>query len=286
MSHPHSETESPQLFVLHIEDNPGDVRLIREMLDEAGGYKVTVAETLAEAVTEIEKELFDIILLDLSLPDAKGLEAIASLRHRVPDIAVIALTGFDDHEMAHKVVQAGAQDYLTKGNVDGVVLARAVSFAMVRQSLYIQWEQRVKQEISELESALDVQQQLTGWQVGSQAAQAVGVGPLYLRTPQLFAVYLNDYAALMETYLDASAMHKESPRRQISELADRLGNQGAGPRDVVDIHLKIVATKGTESNPQRARAYAVQGRLLALEVMGYLVDYYRLGRKKMKIEGS
>jgi len=279
----HTNADS-KLSVLHIEDNPGDARLVQEMLPEADGFKVTVAGTMAEALAGIEKDPPGVILLDLSLPDARGLEAIVSLRHRAPDIAVVALTGFDDDAMALKVVQAGAQDYLTKGNADSTVLRRAISFAMARQSLHIKREEQVQQEISELESALDLQQQLTGWQSGSQAAQAAGVGPLYLRSPQIFAVYLTDYETLLDAYLDTSAMHKPSPRRQISELAERIGDQGCGPRDVVDIHLKVVAKKGKESNSQRTQAYAVEGRLLALEVMGYLVDYYRLGRKRVKSE--
>ncbi len=69
-----------------------------------------------------------------------------------------------------------------------------------------------------------------------------------------------------------------TPHGDISALADRLGALGSGPRDLVDLHLRAVTAKTADTLPKRAKAYMVEGRLLALEVMGNLVDYYRMRR--------
>ncbi len=83
------------------------------------------------------------------------------------------------------------------------------------------------------------------------------------------------YGLLLDRYLEALGFDQPPPRREINALAERLGDQGAGPRDLVDLHIQVVTDKCEGAHPNRARAYTANGRLLALEVMGNLVDYYR-----------
>jgi two-component system, cell cycle sensor histidine kinase and response regulator CckA len=123
------------LKVLLIEDNPGDVCLLREFLADVSSFQFQLisAESLRNALNCVEKESFDVILLDLSLPDSQGLESFVKIRDRVPSIPIIVLTGIDDETLALKAMQQGAQDYLFKGQVNGDLLVRCMRYAIERQ---------------------------------------------------------------------------------------------------------------------------------------------------------
>jgi diguanylate cyclase (GGDEF)-like protein len=118
--------------VLLVEDDPGDVRLVREMLRD-GGPEVIACRTMAEAVDLVGREAHDCVLLDLSLPDASGLHGVRHLRAAAPERPIIVLTGLSDEEIAVQAVQDGAQDYLIKGEVTGPLLLRAMRYAMQRK---------------------------------------------------------------------------------------------------------------------------------------------------------
>ncbi|MCP2520887.1 GGDEF domain-containing response regulator [Candidatus Aminicenantes bacterium AC-708-M15] len=123
--------------ILLIEDNPGDVRLIQEMLKEVEGVKFNFrhADRLSKALEILIRNGIDVVLLDLSLPDSQGLETFNKLQERIPDIAVIVLTGLDDSTIGVKAVQQGAQDYLIKGKVDGQLLFRSICYAIERHHM-------------------------------------------------------------------------------------------------------------------------------------------------------
>lgn len=135
-----------------------------------------------------------------------------------------------------------------------------------------------QERIQELEVALAHQRSLTGWEQGSVTAQMAGVGALREREPEVFSACQTDYESLLDLYLEALGFKSEPPRREINDLAARIGEQGGGPRDVIELHIKAVTAKSADVHPKRAKAYTLEGRLLALEAMGYLVDYYRMGR--------
>jgi two-component system, cell cycle sensor histidine kinase and response regulator CckA len=123
------------LKVLLIEDNPGDVCLLREFLSDVSSFQfqLTPVAFLRDALNCVEKESFDVILLDLSLPDSQGLETFVKIRDRVPSIPIIVLTGIDDETLALRAMQQGAQDYLLKGQVNGDLLVRCMRYAIERQ---------------------------------------------------------------------------------------------------------------------------------------------------------
>jgi len=122
--------------VLLIEDNPGDTRLIREMLKEAGATQLELVCTdrLSTGLERLAEGDIDVILLDLGLPDSQGLDTLGRVLAEPPGAPVIVvLTGLDDEALAIQAVRAGAQDYLVKGQVDGNLLARAMHYAIERQ---------------------------------------------------------------------------------------------------------------------------------------------------------
>jgi diguanylate cyclase (GGDEF)-like protein len=123
------------LRVLTIEDNPGDARLVRAMLSEAapGDVVVEVAPRLTTGMRDLLGGGFDCVLLDLSLPDADGLDGLTQLRTVAADVPVVVLSGRADEELAMRAVQEGAQDYLVKGEVDGRLLYRSITYAIERK---------------------------------------------------------------------------------------------------------------------------------------------------------
>jgi diguanylate cyclase (GGDEF)-like protein len=128
------------LRVLAVEDNPGDAVLVREMLREADpkGFDLVHADTLAAGMDVLMTGGADCVLLDLSLPDAEGLDALAQVQNVSLEVPVIVLSGRSDERLAVRAVQEGAQDYLIKGQVDARLLARAINYAIERKRVEVE----------------------------------------------------------------------------------------------------------------------------------------------------
>ena len=122
--------------VLLIEDNRGDARLLREMLNEQGSDKVELIheESMDAGEKRLAARTFDIILVDLGLPDVQGLEAVRRVQAAAPLVPLVVLTGLDDESLAAQTLQEGAQDYLIKGQIETRGLHRALRYAVERKS--------------------------------------------------------------------------------------------------------------------------------------------------------
>jgi PAS domain S-box-containing protein len=122
--------------LLLIEDSEGDARLIREMLNEPGSHNVELnhVECMAEAEEHLKIYTPDIILCDLGLPDAQGLDALHRAQAAAPRIPVVVLTVLDSDPLVTQSLQAGAQDYLIKGQIDTRSLLRALRYARERKN--------------------------------------------------------------------------------------------------------------------------------------------------------
>jgi diguanylate cyclase len=121
--------------ILLVEDNPGDVRLIQEMLKESwpGKFEFLHSTTISDAIKRLPSPGSGCVLLDLNLPDADDVNTVAHLTTAAPDLPIVVLTGRDDEATALEAVQAGAQDYLIKGRVDGPLLSRTIRHAIERK---------------------------------------------------------------------------------------------------------------------------------------------------------
>jgi CheY-like chemotaxis protein len=117
-------TRNPDLKILLIEDNPADADLLQKILTEAMSVSFELAQVscLSAGLARLEAEPFQLILLDLALPDSSGMEAIARARAHAPDVPIIVLTGLDDEALALRAVREGAQDYLVKGRFQSELL--------------------------------------------------------------------------------------------------------------------------------------------------------------------
>ena len=122
-------------ILLLVEDNPLDARLLREMFTEQGSHDTdfTHVESMGEAEMLLSERTFDIILVDLGLPDTQGLGAVRRAHAAAPHLPLVVLTGLDDETLAAQALQEGAQDYLIKGQIDARSLKRALRYAMERK---------------------------------------------------------------------------------------------------------------------------------------------------------
>ncbi|MDT8448420.1 MAG: hybrid sensor histidine kinase/response regulator [bacterium] len=132
--------KTTSLNILLVEDNPDDAFLLRRTFRNATHleFRVDFVDRLSDALDQLDKETYDCILLDLSLPDSYGLDTLAKVREAQPDLAILVLTGNADDEASIQAVRMGAQDYLVKGSHDEALLVRAVRYAVARKRQ--EWE--------------------------------------------------------------------------------------------------------------------------------------------------
>jgi len=178
--------------LLLIEDNPGDARLFREMFQEqiSKNAELTHVDCMSDAEKLLAARLFDIILLDLGLPDAQGLAAVRRAHLVAPRIPLVVLTGLDDEMLAAQALQEGAQDYLIKGQIDARGLLRALRYAVERKSaeeaLFVEKE-RAQVTLNSIGDAVIctnisgnitflnlVAEKMTGWSLQEATGQRMG----------------------------------------------------------------------------------------------------------------
>jgi PAS domain S-box-containing protein len=129
-------TPSPEpIRVLIIEDDTEYVALLRELINVTSGVPlrvVAVAGDLAGGIALTATERFDVVVLDLNLPDSRELETFRRLHEAAPELPVIVLSGIEDDDLADHAVQMGAQDYLVKSRTDSHLLQRTLRYAVER----------------------------------------------------------------------------------------------------------------------------------------------------------
>jgi signal transduction histidine kinase len=152
------ELVQSNLTILVVEDDPGDFGLVlaQVRLAKLGppgvAEPVVWAKTLALGITAARRDTPDVVLLDLSLPDSKGLATVQAMRAALPNAPIVVLTGFDDNALTADALEMGAQDYLVKGRFDHDALGRAVRHALVRSKLeqqLLRYQQNLEERVAE-----------------------------------------------------------------------------------------------------------------------------------------
>ncbi|MGK7926338.1 MAG: EAL domain-containing protein [Spirulina sp.] len=135
--------------ILLVEDNPAEARLLQELLKGVGTrqFSFCCAKRLQEALSYLEEERFDVIFLDLTLPDSRGLESLNPLLEKAPHLPIVVLSNTNDDELAVEAVRQGAQDYLVKRFINCELLVRSLRYAIERK----QTSEALKQAKEELE---------------------------------------------------------------------------------------------------------------------------------------
>ncbi|HPP52687.1 MAG TPA: response regulator, partial [Thermoguttaceae bacterium] len=147
--------------ILLVEDDPDDVWVLRNLLGDRwdGPFELMHVEMLTDALRCLSVGNVDVILLDLSLPDSQGVETFLQIHAHAPQLPIVILTGLDDRALALRCVQAGAEDYLVKGQVDDELLVRSLRYAMERCRRR-QAEQQLQTQTEEFRTAREIQQKL------------------------------------------------------------------------------------------------------------------------------
>ncbi|MGA2420546.1 MAG: hybrid sensor histidine kinase/response regulator [Candidatus Acidiferrum sp.] len=125
------------LRILLVEDNEGDARLLREMFrgEAPGSFELTHLLRMSDAMVHLAKGSADIVLLDMGLPDAHGLDTVRMAHAVAPNVPLIVISGLDDEALAAQAMKEGAQDYLIKGQIENRALPRALRHAIERHRM-------------------------------------------------------------------------------------------------------------------------------------------------------
>ena len=129
--------EKKTIDILLIEDNKADIRIIQELLKTSKEFSVDLESNprLSESMDLLKAKNYDIILLDLTLPDSDRESTLESVLNVTKEIPIIILTGLDDKDFALKSLQKGAQDYIVKDELNGPNLIRAILYAIERHKI-------------------------------------------------------------------------------------------------------------------------------------------------------
>jgi len=262
-------TESPHLKALLIEDSEDQALLLRELLSESDdpAFSVEHADRLTSALALLGMTGFDVLILDLSLPDSHGTDTVARVRTAAAHVPIVVLTGQDDEDVAITAVQNGAQDYLVKGRVDSKALVRSIRYAIQRHRI----QEGVRKMRKEFETG---QFETLARPAESQAVSLniAGFGPKRLLDSQLRSL-AGRFREALEAAGSAGGDSLASGKLRL--LADELGKLDAGPRDVMELHDLSLREAAAGATGSRREAYDAGGRRAVLELMGHLALYYQ-----------
>jgi PAS domain S-box-containing protein len=134
------------LNILIVEDDIGDRKLLHQLLQKTALHiaNVKFADSLSQALELLGNNSFDVMFLDLGLPDSQGIGSVGKISEKASDVPIIVLSGLDDAETGVNAVQKGVEDYLVKGQVDANILARTVWYAIERKRTKIVLKEKQK----------------------------------------------------------------------------------------------------------------------------------------------
>ena len=267
--------------ILLVEDELEDIEIVRDMLDDTHsaffkrGFKLTCAEPLSGAKQALLTQEFEVILLDLMLPDNRNMDGLKEIQAQSADTPIIVQTALEDEVVAVKALELGACGYLPKMASDRNLLLYAIRSAIERQQQLINAEQpQQQQELDALENMM------------KNAAEPKQNDSLKQRMPDVFAELKQRYEQLLDRFVEQRIYKVEYElSAQTNVLIEQLGYLQATPRDLIEIHTAILKQKSTTIRKNN-KAFMIEGRYLLLELMGKLAAYYRryyIGLNKLNL---
>jgi DNA-binding NarL/FixJ family response regulator len=267
--------EKVKIRMLLIEDNPDDVFLLKDALQMLDDMETDLFETdrLAAGLILVKEARPDVILLDLNLPDSRGLDTFVSLLEAAPDIPIVVLTGMDVSDMAFKALQFGAHDFLFKTSLDTDVLLKSIRFAIERRPVN---GNRVDPSISVKEREINSVERISYSSHSSITAETFGVRSLKDSVPGFFDATVQRFQIAVERAVEDRILRTTTKQEPLLQnLADQLGAVKAGPRDVIDVYVQALQSLDPYTPIEKTEVYTEEGKLVLLELMGHLVAFYR-----------
>lgn len=266
-----------ELRVLLIEDDREFAALVGAQLarpDRTFESDLRHVEQMSVALEALEADEFDVILLDLGLPDERGLRSVKRVVERARDAAVVVVTGTEDPMLAIQAVAVGAQEYVLKREITPPLLERTIRYAVERKALSAELDRALKRERTERE--LRRLERLAGDGPSSVTAGLFGEGALKTRNPTRWGEMRLEYNRILDVALEERTHQIEKQAtKDLRSLASVMGFVGATPRDVVTLHSEVINAAVEGAATGLAEAYVDEARILVLELMGHLASWYR-----------
>ena len=213
-----------KIKVLLIEDNPGDARLIAEMLKEVNPilFELEVFDHLSTGLKRLAEGGIDVVILDMGLPDSRGLDTLRKSQFEARKVPIAVLTGLADEMVGIKAVEEGAQDYLHKGQVDGKLLARSIRYAIERKRIEERLEMALKYWQNTFNAISD-----GVWILDKEGrilqSNKVFERNLGINTEDVIGQYCNNTAHCTSNFIENCALNqmKQTGMREMCEFEDK-----------------------------------------------------------------
>lgn len=255
--------------VLLVEDEAEDIENVANMLGNVSstffrqGIELKYAETMAEAKQMLANYDFEVILLDLMLPDSRNMDSLKELQATVNNIPIVVQTTLEDEVVAVQALELGACGYLPKVACDRNLLLYAIRSAIERQQQLLASEQPDRQqELNNLDDLMD------------GAADNKQDVSLRYRMPDVFGELKQKYQQILTSFVEQKIYKVERELQgEIIIFVEQLGYLQATPKDLIEIHTGVLQHQSADRH--YFKAFTVEGRYLLLELMGRLAAYYR-----------
>jgi response regulator RpfG family c-di-GMP phosphodiesterase len=275
-----------------VDDESASRLLIRRALSPIE-VNITECKSAEEAVELITQVSFAVAIVDVHLPIMDGFELADRVRSasKNTQTPIIFLTGkLVDKKHIQRAYALGAIDFLEKSTTPPLLCAKVSVFVDLdrrhrdlllkeRENYRLEQErEQLQDHVKRLESTISSFRRLSS--AGSKTSvtgSISGIGPVRDRAPDEFARLVTEYVAIMDQFLESLVTDAPKPVEHMHKVVYQLTTHVAGPRDLLDVHVDALEQAVAGVNPHRADAYSIEGRLLALEMMGLMLDNYRLG---------